>query len=188
MADAKQLLLEALSNEFPAEIIDFLNVPIPTVPTAPEDVDNAIILTGQLSAYLIQIIQAFAGMPLLDVFLHAGQKNATLQAIALSGLEMAKEPKPHDFRIVSPIDGITVEEAVIPIEIEIVAGLSDFVGATARVDGKPPRALEVLDKPMGWGYDEEFPSGEHTVEITAVFKPDYWKVKTVSFTVDLPPP
>jgi len=186
--DAKQLLIEALSNAFPEELTAFLSVPVPTCPTAPADVDNAIILTGQLSAYLIQILQAYAGMPALEIFLRAGQKNATLQAIAISGLELDKSPTPHDFRIVSPVDGVTYDTAVCPLIIEITAGLSDFQGATVKVDGKPPRALEVLDIPMQWGFDEEFASGVHTIEFMALFKPDYWNVKTISITMDLPPP
>lgn len=102
MSDVKREFLEALNTDLPNGIGALLLNEIPSCPDAPATVEDAIIAEGQLSLYLIAILNAFVGLTPVDLLLHVGQKNATLQGILLSSLELVNAANPHDFEIFSP--------------------------------------------------------------------------------------
>jgi len=103
MINFKQAFLDSLDQlDYPAAVKDFLTVTLPEDPGAPASVEDAIIANGHLSQYLIAILDKFVGLAPLELFLHAGQQNQTLQAIAVSGLELVRDPRDFSFELYSP--------------------------------------------------------------------------------------
>jgi len=187
--DSKAALIESLHEIFEDKsLLDKIeSVVVPELPDIPgaSDTESAAIAIAAYCANANKILQCFSTIPLLKYLLMGCAYSPVFQGILLSSLEEAKAATPHDFRIVSPVDGVTYEEEILLIAIEVTDGVTDFNGASVKIDGKPPRNMDVMDVPLQWGFEEEFASGEHSAEITAVFRPDYWLVKTVNFTVDI---
>lgn len=100
----KEDFLSALNESLPKGVSGFLDREIPDAPEVVVDsVDSAIIASGILSKYLLDLFHAFGGLTPVELLLRIGQKNATLQAALLAGLEYFKKDN-HEFSIISPTE------------------------------------------------------------------------------------
>lgn len=97
----KQDIKDALF-ELPAGLGEHINKEIPVLETIsmPTDVDSAIVAQGILAYNINLILKEFEGLYLLRVFLHIGQHNTALQALAALSMQIFETP--GLFTIISP--------------------------------------------------------------------------------------
>lgn len=98
----KEDFLAAINEALPEGISGLLDKEIPEAPSVTvTDVDSAIIATGHLSKYFLDLFNTFKGLTPVELLLRIGQKNATLQAGVLIATEYIKKES-FDFTIVFP--------------------------------------------------------------------------------------
>jgi hypothetical protein len=104
----KNDFLAALRN-LPAGLLEFLDVAIPAVPSGlsiPTTEEEANIMQGILSFYILQFFTAFAGLTPVPLALRIGQHSNVAEALLLSNLEyMPESDANQEFEIVEPVEG-----------------------------------------------------------------------------------
>lgn len=184
MADVKQAFLQALNDaDIPDGIKTFLQIPIPAPPASPGTVEQAIIATGALSSYCSAILAAFQGLTPIDLLLHAGQKNATLQSIAISGLELTKATSESDFAITSPGEGSAYGDGTaVNFVITIISG--DVSNAAVVIDASTSSPLQYQGDRIWKRSIVVSGVSEHEAVFTVKFTDGYSKTKSVAFSMD----
>ena len=102
----KNDFLTALRN-LPAGLLEFLDVAIPAPPeglSLPTTEEEAIIMQGILSFYILQFFTAFAGLKPVPLALRIGQHSNVAEALLLSGLEYFGVSQ-QEFEVLEPIAG-----------------------------------------------------------------------------------
>jgi hypothetical protein len=186
----KQTFIEAVRLT-PDGIQDFLETPIPTPPeiSTPADVDAAIIASGVLSKYLLDVFTVFAGLTPVELLLRIGQHNSVLESAMLAGLEYLEgsDSGEQDLIIESPEDGVAYAPGEMRFFCTVRNGNAIYV--IMELDGSEAKMFSVAD---GWQQYADVATGDHTVTMTASFEDGSEATATVNFSVanagEEPPP
>ena len=189
--------LNALNADLPEGIAGLLDKAIPEAPSVTvTDVDSAIIAQGILAAYLLDVFDTFRGLTPIELLLRIGQKNATLQAALLAGLEYA-EKKSFDYTILSPTtSGFYYPEGEIQFSaaLETQAGFNACAGIAVTIPELSQNiALARLGDVQGYCTNTalSFPEvSSFPMPLTAIFTATFDGAepytKTVNFEVSAP--
>jgi hypothetical protein len=184
----------------PEGISDFLTTPIPSPPTIsqPATVDNAIIVQGVLSYYILELFRPFSGLTPVELLLRIGQHNSVVEAMLLAGLEyLTDSDAQNDFKFILPEAGKTYAAGVFAVTCQVTNGAAKRMTCVYNDGGEKRR-----DLPGDNGYFQGSISlmtpGEYTLAVTGDFtKKDSAEItsstKNVTFTVtestdEEPPP
>lgn len=97
-------------RETPEGIQNFLNKALPTPPniSLPNDVDSAIIATGVLAKYLLDLFAVFAGLTPIELLLRLGQHSNVAEALLFAALQyLGASNAQNDAEILAPTEGKT---------------------------------------------------------------------------------
>lgn len=132
--------LRAALRDLPEGFQSVLGATIPAMPSAPSDVDSAIILNGQLAAFLIALFTSLEGLELLEVPLRVSQFVPSLDGLLATSLKESGRNY-GDYQISAPVAGQIYAPGTQSIAIEILNGLASLSGAacdlTQMVNGEP---------------------------------------------------
>jgi hypothetical protein len=177
----KDEFLSAIDDDFPSELRDMLNHRIPTIPTVgwPTDVEAAIISQGQLASNINIVLQAFEGLPVVQMMMHVGQKNRTVQNMLLTCLEYLDKTG-GDFGIMSPRQGqiFAPSPTAFLCGINITDGFLAFESAVVSVGGREYPLIgtgRVLLAEITLPYAQDIPNKDtwslsYQLDVTAFFK------------------
>lgn len=89
----KNDLLRDIDDDFPQNLKNKMSVVIPTIQSVawPSNLEDAIIAQGQVAVNVNTIMQAFAGIPVIELLLYIGQKNRVSSAMLLAMLELVQQ-------------------------------------------------------------------------------------------------
>lgn len=194
----KQTFLEAVRLT-PDGIVAFLETPIPAAPTigTPADVDAAILASGVLSKYLLDLFTPFAGLTPIELLLRIGQHNSVLESAMLAGLEYIEGSADGDtsengeFSISSPQpgdigQGVVYSASDIPFIAIVTKGtctkmLIDTLTLLPADVVKTGVTMHEIDGK--WRQYMNLTQGQYTVSMTATFETGDPVTHNVGFTV-----
>jgi hypothetical protein len=177
----KDDFLAALDADFPSALNDLLDRTIPNIPTIgwPTEVEDAIIAQGQLASNINVILKQFEGLPVVQMMMHLGQKNRTVQNLLLTSLEYL-ERGGGDFDIVSPLSGqvFAPSPAAFMCVVNITHGFLDFVRGVVEVSGRSFPLIgsgKLLMAEITLPYVSDIPNKDtwslsYTLNVTCFFK------------------
>lgn len=147
MSDSKVWLRSAL-RDLPEGFQSLLGEKVPAMPSAPSDVDAAIILNGQLAAFLIALFTKLEGLEILEVPLRISQFVPSLDGLLAASLKESGR-KYGDFQIAAPVVGQTYAPGAQTVAVEILNSLSQISEVTCElqqiIDGEPNVSRVTLD-------------------------------------------
>jgi hypothetical protein len=177
----------------PDGIQDFLETPIPAAPTisTPADVDAAIIASGVLSKFLLDLFAPFEGLTPIELLLRIGQHNNVLESAMLAGLEYIEgaDPDSNVITILEPEDGLSYTPGEMRFSASVANGFC--LGMMLVInDGDP---MKMIEKDGTWQQYVNMEIGEQSATCTASFEDLSEQSASVSFTIaeytpDPPPP
>jgi hypothetical protein len=190
---AKDDFLEALDDDFPTALKDLLDRTIPSIPAIsfPSEIEPAIIAQGQLAANINLILQQFEGLPVIQMMMHIGQKNKTVQNLLLTSLEFLDRGE-YEIEIISPVDGQVFAPSPITflVYVRIVKGFGEF--EHAEVVFGPKRyalvgASRLLVAEITLPFPEDIPKKDtwtltYPIMVIASFKGNNQNMKQISCT------
>lgn len=162
----KEDFLTALNESLPEGILELLEKEIPEAPSVTvSDVDSAIIANGHLAKYLLDLFNTFKGLTPVELLLRIGQKNATLQAAFLAGIEYTKGEGEYDFSI-SLDPTIVYTDSPIPFQLEVINGEDKAVSASSLQNIE---LTKVENQPIWEGEYVWTEAGQPTLTFTITF-------------------
>jgi hypothetical protein len=190
--------LSELNADLPDGVGGLLDKAIPAAPSVatPTDVDSAIIAQGVLAKYLLDLFDTFRGLTPIELLLRIGQKNATLQAALLAGLEYVEKTS-FEYEILSPSTSGTYypeDENQFSAELETQEGFEACIGIVATIpELSQTIVLERIDDMYAYRKNttlsfpvvSEFPMSL-TARFSATFEGAELYAKTVNFEVSAP--
>lgn len=173
-ADHKKAELIAGLSTLPDGIQNFLEIELPTAPTisTPSDVDAAIVASGVLSKFLLDVFVPYAGLFLAALPLHVGQLNDWHNAGVLANLQQmpgAEDGSENsDLIVISPEEG--GEYLPGELRIQVKARQGSIETASVTIDGE----LTELDAEGDtfWGLVHMPDEGAYTAGFLASFAED----------------
>lgn len=188
-AELKTQFIEAVRLT-PDGIKDFLAAEIAEPPaiSTPGDVDAAIIASGVLSKYLLDLFTPFAGLTPIELLLRIGQHNNVLESAMLAGLEYLEDQAgsennggAEDFTIIEPAEGGSFLPGSLRLIAEITNGSA--LQMAVEVAGASPAALSSEDGISFYGFIRLEEEGSYSATFTALFDDDSTQTASVSFSI-----
>jgi len=177
--NAKQALIDALNSTVPG-IDDFIGTPIPELEeiTSTFDADNPT-QNNEILAYNVnKILKTFEGLIPVELILRIGQKNETIQAMLLAGLEYIGAGE-ASMTVVAPVASGEYYGWFDSWIVNVTGGMVTSVSVT--VDGETFPLLD--DGETNYLGLWPIAVGTHTATIKAVFEDNTSKIETISFEV-----
>lgn len=178
----KQEFIEALRLT-PDGIHDFLETPIPIVPTVstPADVDSAIIANGVCAKFILDLFAPFAGLTPVELLLRIGQHNNVLESAMLAGLEYIEgtDPAEYDLTILEPQDGISYTPGEMRFTASATNGTAE--GITLTIGENNP--IDMKDVDGTWTQYVNMEIGDYTAIFEATFGGGTIRNTSVSFII-----
>jgi hypothetical protein len=196
-AYAEHKKAELINNlgKLPDGIQDFLEVALPAAPiiTTPADVDAAIIASGVLSKYLLDVFALYEGLYVSALPLHVGQLNDWHNAGVLAGLQQWEgaasgedgSEELSDIDVINPQEGGSYQPGALRIQVRAIRGSIAFCDAQiAGGASYPPLDLEE-EQGQFWGMVYLRYEGTFSLTVHASFaddRPDAEQI--VNFSID----
>jgi hypothetical protein len=177
----KQTFIEAVRLT-PDGIVDFLATPLPAAPTisTPADADAAILASGILSKYLLDLFATFEGLTPIELLLRIGQHNSVLESAMLAGLEYIEgaDSAENDITVLEPQDGVSYT----PGEMRFIAKVANgfCIGMTLTLGADPIKMVSTDDVFTQFVNMEV---GDYTATFDASFEDTTTQTASVHFTV-----
>lgn len=135
MGNQKQAFIDALEQELPGGVSNFLTTELPVAPSVdtPTTEEAAVLAQGVLAKYLLDVFYAFSGITPVDLILRIGQQNAVLKSMLLAGLQFVGEVGEHSFTILEPISTHSYAQGEQTVSVEITEGLIDLHSVVCQV-------------------------------------------------------
>jgi hypothetical protein len=188
-AELKQEFIEAV-RLMPDGIQDFLTTPLPTAPTisTPGDVDAAIVASGVLSKYLLDLFVAFDGFTPIEMLARIGQHNNVLEAAMIAGLEYLEGEADseggggaEDFTILEPEEG----GSYLPGSLRLIAKATNqsILQMAVEAGSAAPVSMASEDGQSFYGFVRLEEVGSYTATFTALFEDESTQTASVSFAM-----
>jgi hypothetical protein len=178
----KQEFIEAVRLT-PDGIVDFLATPLPAAPTisTPADADAAILASGILSKYLLDLFATFEGLTPIELLLRIGQHNSVLESAMLAGLEYIEgaDSAENDITVLEPQDGVSYT----PGEMRFIAKVSNgfCIGMTLTLGADP---IKMVSQDDIFTQFVNMEVGDYTATFDASFEDTTTQTASVNFSVE----
>jgi hypothetical protein len=184
--DIKKRLINSL-NTLPDSLSIFESVTLPDVSSIapPTSEAESIMADGLLSAALLSWMSVFSGLPILEFFLHVGERDQTQQAALLSRLEALRDGSLHTVEIVLPssLTHIVSGEELVSYHIRMTEGAADYASAIIEIDGTPHTFSHDGSDLTG---QKLLSIGSHNIYAEITFLPDFHVSSALDFEVVTP--